>query len=169
MTGASDAVIDVVVADDGATIIACGVDGHVRSYDARMGKFYVCFVFFCMTHIQMRTRTNTQTNAHAHTNARVYFLLGRVTDDFVSLAGVTSVSVSDDDACLLATSLDDTARLFDRSDGALLATYTGAHTTADYRCEAVFTAGDAHVVVGSANGNISVYDLVSGDCVHTLE
>ncbi len=52
-------------------------------------------------------------------------------------------------------------RLLDRETGELLCKYTG-HTNKDYKTDAVFSHDDAHVVCGSEDGAVCMWDLVDG-------
>ncbi|KAF9092223.1 hypothetical protein BGX23_004493 [Mortierella sp. AD031] len=81
---------------------------------------------------------------------------------------ITSVSFSKDGNCILASSLDDTLRLMDRANGGLLNAYKG-HTNNKYKIRSCLSNSDAHVISGSEEGNIYIWDLIEGDVVHKIE
>jgi mitogen-activated protein kinase organizer 1 len=81
---------------------------------------------------------------------------------------ITSVAVSHDANCLLVSCLDNTLRLFDRSNGELLTEYKG-HLNTKYRINSCFTNDDAFVISGSEDNQIYFWDLVEGKVVHTLK
>lgn len=80
---------------------------------------------------------------------------------------VTCVRFTHDGNCLLATCMDNTVRLLDKSNGELLNSYTG-HKNDSYKVESSMTRGDAYVACGSEDGRILFWDLVSGKLAHTL-
>ncbi|KAF9937959.1 vacuolar sorting protein VPS33/slp1 [Modicella reniformis] len=72
---------------------------------------------------------------------------------------ITSVSFSKDGNCVLASSLDNTIRLMDRADGALLNAYKG-HRNDKYKIRSCLSNSDAHVLSGSEDGKIYIWDLM---------
>ncbi|KAJ3023487.1 WD repeat-containing protein 83 [Thoreauomyces humboldtii] len=81
---------------------------------------------------------------------------------------ITSASFSGDKNCILASSLDDTIRLFDKENGELLGSYTG-HRNREYRISSTLSNTDAHVISGSEDGSIFMWDLVEGGLVRKLK
>ena len=89
---------------------------------------------------------------------------GKLTTDTLGVP-VTSLALSHDGRCYLASTLDSTARLFDRSNGKLLATYTG-HTNLHYVVQGGFAFDDAVVFSGSeGDGSLFAWDLVSSKMI----
>ncbi|KAI8905273.1 WD40-repeat-containing domain protein [Powellomyces hirtus] len=80
---------------------------------------------------------------------------------------VTSATFSGDKNCILVSSLDSTVRLFDKENGELLSSYQG-HTNREYRITSTLSNTDAHVITGSEDGRILMWDLVEGTLVRTL-
>ncbi|KAL2928454.1 WD repeat domain-containing protein 83 [Bienertia sinuspersici] len=72
---------------------------------------------------------------------------------------VNCISLSNDGNCLLASCLDSTLRLLDRSTGELLQEYKG-HVCKSYKTDCCLTSSDAHVTGGSEDGYIFFWDLV---------
>eukprot|EP00808_Paulinella_micropora_P029214 g48462.t1 len=93
--------------------------------------------------------------------------MGRVTTDHIGQP-VTSISVSSDGNCTLASSTDSTLRLMDAETGELLNSYKG-HLNKTYKVEAVLTKNDSHVVSGSENGDIYFWSLVDARIVKTVQ
>jgi mitogen-activated protein kinase organizer 1 len=80
---------------------------------------------------------------------------------------VTSVRLTGDTKCLLASCLDSTVRLIDRSDGTVLNTFRG-HANKEYRISSTFTPTDSHVLSGSEDGHVYIWDFVSAQVVRKL-
>ncbi|KAK3825422.1 MAG: WD40-repeat-containing domain protein [Benniella sp.] len=81
---------------------------------------------------------------------------------------ITSVSFSKDGNCVLASSLDNTIRLMDRANGGLLNAYKG-HRNEKYKIRSCLSNSDAHVLSGSEDGKIYIWDLMEGEVVHQIE
>ncbi|KAH7672875.1 WD40-repeat-containing domain-containing protein [Dioscorea alata] len=77
---------------------------------------------------------------------------------------VNCVSLSNDTNCILASCLDSTLRLLDRSSGELLQEYKG-HTCKSFKMDCSLTNSDAHVTSGSEDGFIYFWDLVDASVV----
>jgi len=60
---------------------------------------------------------------------------------------------------VLASSLDDTVRLMDRANGGLLNAYKG-HVNNKYKIRSCLSNSDAHVIAGSEDGKIYIWDLI---------
>ncbi|CAN0300228.1 unnamed protein product [Ectocarpus sp. 12 AP-2014] len=99
---------------------------------------------------------------------RTYDLRGaRVHEDDVH-APVTHASVSHDGNCLLVTCLGGVVRLLEKSSGSQLNTYTG-HLHKSYRMESWLANTDAHVISGSEEGHVYIWDIVEGKVARTLK
>ncbi|KAG0349732.1 WD repeat-containing protein 83 [Gamsiella multidivaricata] len=72
---------------------------------------------------------------------------------------ITSVTFSKDGNCVLASSLDDTVRLMDRANGGMLNAYKG-HKNSQYKIRSCLSNSDAHVISGSEDGKIYIWDLM---------
>ncbi|RVX17185.1 WD repeat domain-containing protein 83 [Vitis vinifera] len=80
---------------------------------------------------------------------------------------VNCISMSNDANCILASCLDSTLRLLDRSTGELLQEYKG-HTCKSYKMDCCLTNTDAHVTSGSEDGFIFFWDLVDASVVSSF-
>ncbi|TPX70416.1 hypothetical protein SpCBS45565_g01741 [Spizellomyces sp. 'palustris'] len=99
---------------------------------------------------------------------RIYDIrMGDVITDKVGHA-VTSATFSGDKNCVLVSSLDSTLRLFDKENGELLNDYKG-HKNDEYRLISCLSNTDAHVISGSEDGNIYMWDLVEGNLLRTIK
>ena len=76
-----------------------------------------------------------------------------------TIAPVTSVCLSGDGNCLLVGTLDSTVRLLDRDKGHLLSSYSG-HQNVKYKLDSRLSNTDAHVLSGSEDGSIHIWELV---------
>ncbi|KAK9455365.1 WD40-repeat-containing domain protein [Dipodascopsis uninucleata] len=98
---------------------------------------------------------------------RVYDLRkGQLTSDYIGHP-VTSVRQSTDEACILISSLDNTIRLLDKTNGTVLQSFKG-HENKEFRISSCFGDNDVFVVSGSENGKVVAWDLLSGRIVHEL-
>ncbi|KAF9174733.1 WD repeat-containing protein 83 [Mortierella sp. AD010] len=99
---------------------------------------------------------------------RIYDIrMGSLTTDQI-FEPITSVSFSKDGNCILASSLDNTVRLMDRADGGLLNAYKG-HKNSQYKIRSCLSNTDAHVISGSEDGKIYIWDLMEGKVIHEIE
>ncbi|XP_048501975.1 uncharacterized protein LOC104895481 isoform X2 [Beta vulgaris subsp. vulgaris] len=77
---------------------------------------------------------------------------------------VNCISLSNDGNCVLASCLDSTLRLLDRSSGELLQEYKG-HVCKSFKLDCCLTNSDAYVTGGSEDGYIFFWDLVDASIV----
>jgi mitogen-activated protein kinase organizer 1 len=74
---------------------------------------------------------------------------------------VTSVRLSNDKNCILASTLDNSISLFDKETGDRLAKYKGTeYKNGEYKLNSTLSYTDAHVISGSEDGKICMWDLV---------
>jgi mitogen-activated protein kinase organizer 1 len=81
---------------------------------------------------------------------------------------IFSMALTHDAQCLAISCLDGTIRLMEAETGELLNTYSKHHVAGNYALSCNFTADDAHVVTGSEDGRVVLYDLVRGEMVQEL-
>ena len=72
---------------------------------------------------------------------------------------ISSCIPSNDKNCTLVSCLDSTLRLLDKQSGELLVEYQG-HKNTEYKLIPAFTNSDSHVISGSEDGKIYIWDLV---------
>lgn len=78
---------------------------------------------------------------------------------------ITSVSLSRDKQCLLASTLENQMFLLEKSTGEQLAVYKG-HISKQFRLTSCFDPSDAIVISGSEDGRLCMWDLVKTDTMH---
>jgi len=81
---------------------------------------------------------------------------------------ITSIKLSHDGNCILASCLDSSIRLIDKTSGELLATYLG-HKNVTYKIDSCLSNDDAYVLSGSEDNQIHIWDLVESSSVLTLK
>lgn len=81
---------------------------------------------------------------------------------------VNCISLSNDGNCVLASCLDSTLRLMDRSSGELLQEYKG-HTCKSSKTDCCLTNTDAHVIGGSEDGFVYSWDLVDASVTSSFK
>ncbi|KAJ8916240.1 hypothetical protein NQ315_016379 [Exocentrus adspersus] len=67
---------------------------------------------------------------------------------------------SHDGQCILASTADNTVRLFDKTSGEMLGEYTG-HKTDDMNIESAIITNDNYILSGSITGDLWCWDLVN--------
>ncbi|UYV63708.1 hypothetical protein LAZ67_2005380 [Cordylochernes scorpioides] len=82
--------------------------------------------------------------------------------------GLGCVSFTRDGQCILASCLDSSLKLLDKDTGQLLAEYEG-HKNREYRMDSCLSHTDSHVISGSEDGRVYVWELVEGKLCHCLE
>ncbi|KAI5786467.1 WD40-repeat-containing domain protein [Peziza echinospora] len=88
--------------------------------------------------------------------------MGSICTDLIGHS-ITCVTVTTDTNAILLSTLDSHLRLFDKTTGACLKSYSGSHVNKDYRVRScVGGPGDAWVLTGSEDGKIVAYDLLEG-------
>ena len=128
----------------GKTYIVTGsVDGHVRTYDLRMGELRTDF--FGRTCILLDPSVPTLTT--------------NIFPPFFAPEPVTSIVPSQDNQTYLATTLDAHIRLMDMSTGKMLNDFQG-HASTSYRIRSCFGHGEATVLCGDEHGTVWAWDLV---------
>ncbi|CAM9294107.1 unnamed protein product [Choristocarpus tenellus] len=83
-------------------------------------------------------------------------------------APVTHASVSNDGKCILVSCLGGVIRLLEKSSGVQLNKYTG-HLHSRYRMESWLTNSDAHVISGSEDCQVYIWDIVESNVVQVLK
>jgi mitogen-activated protein kinase organizer 1 len=81
---------------------------------------------------------------------------------------ITHMTLSNDHNCILLSCMDDTVRLVDKNAGTLLNDYKG-HKHSMYNLESCLTNSDSHVISGSEDGKIFIWELVDAKIVHTID
>lgn len=122
------------------SIVTGSVDGHIRTYDLRMGELRSDFI---------------------GSTYSIIFICSMMT---LLQDPVTSVSLTQDAQTFLVMSLDSHIRLMDASTGKMLNQYVG-HVNESYRCRACFGHGEASVVSGDEKGQVWAWDLLEVNCL----
>ena len=99
---------------------------------------------------------------------RTYDLrMGRLVTDTIG-PPITNIRQSSDDNCLLVSTLDEKIRLLDKSNGALLQTFSG-HVNKEFRLRSVLGFADAYAVCGSEDGHLCLWQVLGGKLEHNIE
>jgi mitogen-activated protein kinase organizer 1 len=75
---------------------------------------------------------------------------------------IVGMCLSHDGACVAVSCLNGTIYLLERDSGDVLQSYANSHTARTYGLDCAITATDETVVSGSEDGNVVLYDLVTG-------
>ncbi|CAJ0910675.1 16777_t:CDS:2 [Entrophospora sp. SA101] len=93
-------------------------------------------------------------------NIMIYDLrMGALLTDYISHP-VTSVTLSGDNNCILASSLDSVIRLMDKENG---------HKNSTYKIHSCLSNDDSRIISGSEDGSIYIWDLLDGNLLKTIE
>ncbi|ELT93971.1 hypothetical protein CAPTEDRAFT_226222 [Capitella teleta] len=91
---------------------------------------------------------------------------GEMISDYIGKP-VTSVCISQDGQCVLTGTLDNTLRLIDKDSGELLNEYTG-HKNSNYKIDSSVSSSDTHILSGSEDGHVYVWDFIEAKVVNKL-
>jgi len=146
--------------EDSTVAISAGQDGLVYCYDVRSRGPPIQILEEATDGVLcLDVNAYEIVTGSADGNIRLYDLReGRLFVDFVG-DSVTSVTLTGDNQCILASSMNGFIRLIEKSNGQLLNDYTG-HKNKEYRIESGVLASNNEVVSGSEDGHIYVWDLV---------
>lgn len=157
--------VNCVQFNEESTVILSGsVDSSVRVWDCRSRKSIPIQVMDeakdSVTSIQVNDHEILTSSIDG--NLRRYDLrTGTLISDNIGVA-VTCVRFTKDSQCTLSSAHDNTLRLLDVETGELLGEYTG-HQNNKYNIECALNSKDDHVISGSEDGIIYIWDLISAD------
>ncbi|GFZ14644.1 transducin/WD40 repeat-like superfamily protein [Actinidia rufa] len=152
-----------------SVVVSAGYDRSVRAWDCRshstepiqiVDTFLDSVMSVCLTKSEIIAGSVDGT-------VRTFDIrIGREISDDLGQP-VNCISLSNDGNCILASCLDSTLRLLDRSTGELLQEYKG-HTCKSYKMDCCLTNSDAHITGGSEDGFIYYWDLVDASVVSSF-
>lgn len=169
-TGHTGRINDLDFNSDASLLASASYDATVRLWDVRaQSKLPIQILDQAKDSVSsVRIRGASILTGSVDGHARCYDVrAGAIKDDEVGHSLATA-TFSNDGNCILASSLDDTVRLFDAENGELLASYSG-HRARNYRINATLTGDDARVLAGSEDGRVFIWDLVDGKALQTLQ
>ncbi|KAL1824867.1 hypothetical protein ACET3Z_011645 [Daucus carota] len=152
-----------------SVVVSAGYDRSLRVWDCRshstqpiqiMDTFSDSVMSLCLT------KTEIIAGSVDGTVRTFDIRIGREISDDLGQP-VNCITLSHDGNCVLASCLDSTLRLMDRSTGELLQEYKG-HTCKSFKMDCCLTNTDAHVVGGSEDGSIFFWDLVDASVVSSF-
>ncbi|XP_076800912.1 WD repeat domain-containing protein 83-like [Clavelina lepadiformis] len=156
--------INCVEFNEESTVILSGsVDSSVRAWDCRSRKSSPIQILDeakdSISSLQV-TDHEILTSSIDGKVRRYDLRVGTMFSDFIGSA-VTSAKFSKDGQCILSSAHDNTLRLLDVTTGEMLGEYTG-HKNSKYMIECGLNYKDDHVLSGSEDGLIYIWDLVEG-------
>lgn len=161
--GGHDGVINsVAYSPNNEVLVTGGYDQSIKVWDTRTRSFAALQVMKpfgdSVTSVAMTPDAEIVGGSVDGTVRRFDVRMGLEVSDSLG-AAVTSVSVSGDGLCILASCMDGTVKLLDKSGGDLLASYSG-HKHESYSLDSCFMPSDAHVISGSEDGKVFYWELV---------
>mmetsp|Transcript_30365 Transcript_30365/g.66754 ORF Transcript_30365/g.66754 Transcript_30365/m.66754 type:complete len:344 (+) Transcript_30365:120-1151(+) len=174
--GHSGRINSVACSSNAETFLSAGYDGKIYIFDGRSWNASPIQILDQATDSvtsvsvwQEGASASEIITASVDGVVRYYDLrMGQIRSDDVGDA-ITGLAFTHDGHCSAATCLDGTIRLIERNSGELLRQYSGGHQAGNYGLEVTCTADDLHIVSGSEDGSVVLYDLVGGHVVQTLK
>ncbi|KAI8967291.1 WD40-repeat-containing domain protein [Mycotypha africana] len=164
--------VNSVAFNDESTVVVSGsFDATIRLWDLRSMNFQpIQVIEDCKDSVMSVEVKGPEIVAGcADGKLRTYDIrMGELKEDYIGPA-ITSARLSKDNNCILVSSLDDTMRLMDKSNGKLLNEFKGGHKHKEYKLASILSNSDAVAITGSEDGKIFVYDVLEGDVLSTLE
>ncbi|CAG8495666.1 7287_t:CDS:2 [Ambispora gerdemannii] len=154
---------------DGTVVVSGSYDSTVRIWDCRGNSRYPIQILEEAKDsvASLQVSDYEIITGSVDGNIRRYDLrAGALLTDLISQP-ITSVCFSGDGNCVLASSLDDTIRLMDKDNGGLLNSFKG-HKNTQYKIQSCLSNYDMHVISGSEDGNIYIWDLLEGKLLSTI-
>ena len=150
--------------EESTVILSGSVDSSVRVWDCRSRKSIPIQVMDeakdSVTSIQVNDHEILTSSIDG--NLRRYDIrMGSLILDNIGVP-VTCVKFTKDSQCTLSSAHDNTLRLLDVETGELLGEYTG-HKNNKYNMECALNSKDDHVLSGSEDGIIYIWDLISAE------
>lgn len=153
-----------------SVVVSAGYDRSLRAWDCRshstepiqiIDSFSDTVMSLCLTKTEI-------IGGSVDGTVRTFDIrMGRETSDDLGQP-VNCISMSNDGNCILASCLDSSLRLLDRSTGEQLQEYKG-HTCKSFKMDCCLTNTDAHVASGSEDGSIFFWDLVDASVVSKIK
>ncbi|KAI7866601.1 WD40-repeat-containing domain protein [Spinellus fusiger] len=163
--------VNAVDFNEEATVLVSGsFDATLRLWDCRSSNFSPMQVIeACKDSIMsVQVKGPEIVAGCADGKVRIFDIrMGKILQDYIGPA-ITCARLSKDGHCVLVSTLDNTARLMDKANGTLLNEFKG-HRHTEYKIESTMTNTDAHVVSGSEDGSIYIWDVLEGSLVSTLK
>ncbi|GJV64899.1 WD repeat domain-containing protein 83, partial [Tanacetum coccineum] len=149
-----------------SVVVSAGYDRSLRAWDCRSHStepIQIIDTFMDSVMSVCLTKTEIIAGSVDGTVRTFDIRMGRELSDDLGQP-VNCISLSNDGNCVLASCLDSTLRLLDRTTGELLQEYKG-HTCKSFKMDCCLTNSDAHVVGGSEDGYLFIWDLVDASVV----
>ncbi|XP_058179389.1 uncharacterized protein LOC131298106 [Rhododendron vialii] len=152
-----------------SVVVSAGYDRSVRAWDCRSHStepIQIIDTFLDSVMSVSLTKSEIIAGSVDGTIRTFDIRIGREISDDLGQP-VNCIALSNDGNCILASCLDSTLRLLDRSTGELLQEYKG-HTCKSYKMDCLLTNNDACVTGGSEDGIIFFWDLVDASVVSSF-
>ncbi|CAL1544990.1 unnamed protein product [Lymnaea stagnalis] len=162
--------VNCVSFNEECTVILSGsIDCTVRIWDIRSRKHQPIQVMDeakdSVTTIQVSDHEILTGSADCRVR-RYDLRMGRMFSDFVGKA-VSSLKFTRDGQCVLVSATDTSIKLLDKDTGEMLNEYTG-HKNSNYKIDCCLNHKDTHILSGSEDGLVYIWDLVEAKLVDTL-
>ncbi|XP_059140223.1 WD repeat domain-containing protein 83-like [Physella acuta] len=163
--------VNTVCFNEESTVILSGsIDCSVRVWDIRSRKNQPIQVIDeakdSVTSIQVSDHEILTGSADCRVR-RYDLRIGRMFSDFVGKA-ISCVRFTRDGQCILVGSTDTSIKLLDKDSGEMLNEYSG-HKNSNYKIDCCLNHKDTHVLSGSEDGAIYIWDLLDAKLLEKLD
>ncbi|XP_052242554.1 WD repeat domain-containing protein 83-like [Dreissena polymorpha] len=155
--------------EESTLVLSGSIDSTIRIYDLKSRKMEPIQILDeakdGVTCIQVSDHEILSGSADGRIR-RYDLRVGKMTVDLIGKS-ITSVTFTRDGQCVLVSTLDSSLKLMDKDTGEMLNEYVG-HTNTNYRIDSCLNSKDTHILSGSENGSVYIWDLIEGKVVHHL-
>ncbi|KAL4236337.1 WD repeat-containing protein 83 [Mactra antiquata] len=156
--------------EESTLILSGSIDSTVKIWDLKSRKMEPIQVLDeskdSITCIQVSDHEILTGSADGKTR-RYDLRTGKLFSDHIGKS-ITSVTFTQDGQCILVSTLDDSVKLIDKDTGEMLNEFIG-HKNSDYKIDNCLNSKDTHVLSGSEDDSVYIWDLIEAKVIHKLK
>lgn len=169
MQGHTQRINSCDINDEGSILMTASYDKTVCIWDLRSQNREPMQILSdfkdsvtCVVHSRVSTGMITATCIDGY--IRTYDLRkGCLHSDYLN-DSITSIKYNYDEKCVLATCIGGKIQLLELSSGRIVQSYVG-HVNTSYKLESVISSDQKHVISGSEDGQLYVWNIITGKVV----
>ncbi|XP_066913209.1 WD repeat domain-containing protein 83-like [Clytia hemisphaerica] len=151
---------------DSSVILSGSYDATVRCWDCRSRSLEpIQIIDDAKDSISsLQVTENEILTGSVDSYSRIYDIRkGQLREDCMG-ESITSISITNDGQCILASLLASSIKLIDKDNGSVLNSFEG-HVNKEYKVDSCVSSNDTHVMSGSEDGCIYFWDLIEAKVV----